>query len=1053
MAKFKVLIFIFLLVTASTGFCQKLDWENEQLVEINKLAPRASFTPFESIVKMLEGDRSASSYFIDLNGEWDFNWVKNPAGRSHKFYKIDYLTDHWDKIQVPGHWELQGYDAPIYTDVAYPFPSNPPHIPHDYNPVGSYVKTFEKPEIWAGRQIILHFGGVRSAFYVWVNGQKVGYSQGSKTPAEFDITEFVNQGTNKVALEIYRFSDGSYLEDQDYWKMSGIERDVYLMVRPKFRVDDYFVSAGLNEDYTSGKIEIEAVLANLNLKPTVGFVALELFDQKLDHAIKSWSKKLRLKASAKTELQFIGEIPNVLGWTAETPNLYTLLISLMDKKGNFIESIQQKIGFRNISIEAGHLKINGQPIMIRGVNRHEIDMLHGRVITEESMLKDIRLMKRMNINAVRTSHYPNREEWYDLCDKYGIYLVDEANIEAHGSDPYKPEKTLADKASWKEAFMQRTKRMVERDKNHPSIITWSLGNETGYGQNFKDTYQWIKERDPSRPVQSEDAGKNGLSDIFCPMYDDIDEIETFANSGDNRPLILCEYAHAMGNSVGNLKDYWNVIYKYDNLQGGFIWDWVDQTFWQVTEKGDTIWAYGGDMGFAGVVNDSNFCANGLVAADRSLNPHSWEVKKVYQNINFKAVDLEKGKFEITNNFDFTNLNEFYFEWELMSDGEVIQKGNLLAFELKPHHSREVGVRIKTLPITPNTEYFLTINAKRKNATTFFKKDEVIAWEQFKLPIYHENLTHQLPKGIVNYVWEDDVLLITAANTSLSFNKKTGLLESWKFEGHPMLVEGIKPNFWRAPTDNDLGNGMPVRCGLWKNAEADLELIEFILDDSNSNYLSLVSKFKNPELDFDFNIEYSILADGELIISWDFIPNKFDLPEIPRLGMKLVIPQEFENLSWFGRGPHENYWDRKTGAAIGLYSGKVREQYFPYVRPQETGNKTDIRWMTLTNEKGSGLLIGGMQTFNGGALQVDYEQLNHRKPGEPNKHGNEIKPSDFITCFIDFEQMGVGGDDSWGARTHAEYTLPVQGYSFVFRVKPFDENKESALKIAKEYFVQ
>ncbi len=1051
MFKIRNLSLFVLVLIFGVSCTSQLEWENQAIVEINKLPSHASMNTFTDLESALS--ETQNPFIKSLNGEWFFHFSKNPSGRPEHFYKEDFDASGWKKIKVPGHWELQGYDAPIYTDVEYPFPSDPPFVPHDYNPVGSYIQFFDLPENWDDDQIIIHFGGVKSAFYVWLNGEFIGYSQDSKLPAEFDLTQHLKARNNKLAIEVYRYSDGSYLEGQDYWKMSGIIREVYIQARPKFRINDFFVNAEI-EDQTTGKFSLEVDLSNMNSLVQKGNLILSLFDEDNQLSLnEKFDQSFEIQANEKIELSFKSDIQNIKSWNAEQPHLYTLFIQLKDELGKDIEVLKQKIGFRNVVVEDGQLKVNGQAIVIRGVNRHEHDMLNGRVITKEMMLNDIQLMKKMNINAVRTSHYPNREEWYDLCDEYGIYLVDEANIEAHGSDPYNPEKTLADKAEWKEAFMQRTIRMVERDKNHPSIITWSLGNETGYGKNFEDTYQWIKERDPSRPVQSEDAGKDEMSDIFCPMYDRIDEIETFANSGDDRPLILCEYAHAMGNSVGNLQDYWNVIYKYDNLQGGFIWDWVDQTFWQLNAEGDTIWAYGGDMGFVGVVNDSNFCANGLVAADRSLNPHSWEVKKVYQNINFEAVDLKSGIIKIRNDYDFISLDDFYFEWELMSDGRIIQKGKLPELDILPQQSKELKIKIVPLAKIPNTEYFLKLKAKRKSASIFFEKDEVMAWEQFQLPVFVENMAYRIPQGKIEHEFKDDLIIIKTSHSEISFNQNTGQIESWEFEKKPIILEGLTPHFWRAPTDNDLGNGMPQRCGIWKHAQDDLELQSFELIETETNYVSILSKYKNKVLNFNFEVEYEILADGEIIISWNFDPNNLDLPEIPRLGMKFRLPSEFENLGWFGRGPHESYWDRKTGAAVGLYSGKVKDQYFPYVRSQETGNKTDIRWMNLFNKKGLGLMIGGMKTFNGGALQIDYDQLNPKTVGAPNKHGNEIKNTDYINCFVDFEQMGVGGDNSWGAKTHPEYTLPVQAYEFKFRLKPINNKKESVVKASKAYFVQ
>jgi beta-galactosidase len=561
-------------------------------------------------------------------------------------------------------------------------------VPNDYNPVGSYVRFISIPSDWKNKRVFIHFGAARSAMYVWINGQRVGYSQGSKTPAEFDITRYIQPGKNKISCEIYRFSDGSYLEGQDYWKISGLERDVYLYARPEIQIRDIFIHADLDSNYQNGLFSVDIEIKNFSALIRKSLQArLQLLNENLPITVKEIS--FDILESDTVLIRFpVKVIENITPWTAETPNLYTVVISLSDENGELIEISRIQAGFRMVEIKNGLFMINGVPVYLKGVNRHEHDPVTGRYVTRETMIKDIQLMKQFNINAVRTSHYPNSSQWYELCDKYGLYIIDEANIEAHGSDPYNPEKTLTDKPEWNLAFIERTKRMVERDKNHPSIIGWSLGNETGYGQNFIDTYDWIKHRDPSRPVQSEDAGLTGKSDTYFPMYRTIEQLIKYARSADTKPLIMCEYAHAMGNSVGNLQDYWEIIERYPALQGAFIWDWVDQTFLKKDSQGREYWAYGGDMGYIGVQNDSNFCANGLVQADRALHPHIWEVKKVYQYIKVNPVDLEEGILEIINKHDFINLDNFIFHWQISENATRIKSGEFEITNLPAHSSRE-----------------------------------------------------------------------------------------------------------------------------------------------------------------------------------------------------------------------------------------------------------------------------------------------------------------------------------------------------------------------------
>lgn len=1022
--------------------------ENPQIHRINSEPPSSTFYHFDNYSDALYSNPKKSPYVVYLNGLWKFNWVQKPTDRPINFYDPEFDVSGWDEIEVPANWELKGYGIPIYTDVAYPFPTNPPNIPQDYNPVGSYRTEFFTPEHWLDRNIFIHFGGVRSAFYLWVNGKFVGYSQDSKTPTEFNISDFINYtGTNTIALEVYRWSDGSYLEGQDYWKLSGIERDVYLYATPETYIKNLSATARLDETYNYGLFDIDVDI----ISPTKDFtVNFELRENSNKRSVFIFSSKNIDEAVDDRFIKTISDIKlqNIKKWTAENPKLYALVVFLTNDKKEIIDAVSTKIGFREIEIKDQQLHINGVPVTIRGVNRHEHDMVNGRVITVESMIEDIQLMKQFNINAVRCSHYPNRPEWYELCDLYGLYVIDEVNIEAHGNDPYNPDKTLADKPEWKHAFMERTKAMVERDKHHPSIIIWSLGNETGYGQNFRETYQWIKKFDPSRPVQCEDAGKNGYSDIYCPMYKSINFIEDYAKSNDPRPLILSEYAHAMGNSVGNLQDYWNVIDKYPNLQGGFIWDWVDQTFLKYDDEGNDYWAYGGDLGDSGVKNDSNFCANGLVQADRFLNPAIWEVKKVYQPIDFVAVDEDCSVIEVFNNYDFTNFRNFRFEWDIKVDGKEIYRDDFSSIEIKPHQSRMVFLTLPDITPEPGAEYLLTIKAVTRNNDDLIPENYTIAWEQYKLPFKNPKHKKKLA-GLPTIQMQEleSMMVISGNNFRVLFDKQKGEITSYNFDGKELLQKGPVLNLWRPPTDNDLGNGMPGRCAIWKDIakRSVLEKLNFMQSDTSFN---IKTSFLDSISQTILQINYTINNDGSIGITTFLSTKKADLPEIPRIGLQLILPAEFDSILWYGRGPHESYWDRKTGAAIDLYKGTVWEQYHPYVRPQENGNKTDVRWIALFNDNGAGLMAVSDQLISTSAQQYYQHDLDHPGKNAPRKHLNDIQPKEIITWNIDYKQMGVGGDNSWGAKTHKEYTLFPGNYSYSFLLIPFSENTEPPMKLSK-----
>lgn len=1035
----KNISFVFLLLCSFLVYGQEdyknKEWQNAQVNQINRLPIHAHFVPYAK--KADAASRSVSNdRIVSLDGVWKFHCVKNPASRPIDFYKPDYNTSGWKDIAVPGSWELQGFDTPIYTDVSYPFPVNPPYVPTDYNPVGSYKRTFTIPDNWKGMDIILRFGGVESAFYCWINGEFVGYSEDSRLPADFLINKHLKSGQNDLSVEVYRYSDGSYMEGQDYWKYSGIERSVSLIARPKVRIDDFILKADLTDDYKDGVFNLDVVLN----KSENSTVQIELLDG--DKVIYRDSKKLKGKDAV---VSFSNTFPAVKKWTAETPNLYKLNVTALDKGGRVLETFSHRFGFRRVEMKNGQFLVNGVAVIMRGVNRHEHMAQTGRTITEESMIEDIRLMKQFNINAVRCSHYPNIERWYELCDEYGLFLIDEANLETHGMEAVEMS-TLANQNDWVHTFQERVERMARRDRNFTSIVTWSLGNESGYGKNFETVYHWLKKFDTSRPVQYEGSRKTGVSDIYCPMYARVHSLREFVNIRQPRPLILCEYAHAMGNSVGNLNDYWDLIWKFDQLQGGFIWDWVDQTLKSKDEKGNDIWAYGGDMGFVGIPNDSNFCANGLVRADRRLAPHIWEVKKVYQPIHFEPAPFEKGKIKITNRHDFISLDDFDFVMQIKADGKLVAEKMFDPKGIEAHSSRIVDFGLPDINVAPSTEYFLHFNAYYRGNNPMIPKGHLVASEQFELPVEQKAVTTSTPSGTIGKKEEGDMIVITSEDFSVGFSKENGQLSSLKYGGRELLQSGLTPNFWRPLTDNDVANKLGTRAVTWKKAVKDMTL-ESIVSEERENMVSVKVIYRLKEQQSFINLDYIVYPNGAIDVNYVLTVNRGDLPEIPRVGMYMVMSAEYDQMTWFGRGPHENYWDRKTSANIDLYEKDVWSQFEPYVRPQETANKSDVRWFALRNKSGEGLLFKGKQLLNASAWNFPMEDIDYVPFNIERKHGGSIQKKDMVWVNIDYKQMGVGGDNTWGAQTHPEYTITPETMSYAFTIVPLTP-KDDVVKVSK-----
>ena len=1024
-------VFTFFCLIVCLSFCMETnstfateDWENPAVIGRNKLPPKATFFRFPEAKMAFNAERDSSPALELLNGTWKFKWIAQAGNGPEGFFQDSFDVDSWDDIEVPSNWELQGFGQPIYTNSKYPFDKNPPYVRgHNGNPVGYYRRSFFVPKEWREQRTVIHFDGVQSAFYLWVNGKKIGYSQGSRTPAVFDLTDVLRDGENTVALEVFRWSDGSYLEDQDFWRLSGIFRDVYLETMPLVHLADLEVKTVFDEDYNHAKLQVDVTMANMSESDATKNVVVKLYDDVGKLVGKDLKGSVKLAAGGEGTIALEQTIRKPLKWTAETPNLYRMTVELADAKGATEEATAINVGFRQVEIKDGHLLVNGKYIYLKGVNRHEHDHVTGHTVSEESMIADILLMKQNNINAVRTCHYPDVPLWYELCDRYGLYLIDEANIESHGMGYGK--ESLAKDPTWQIAHLDRTQRMVERDKNYPSIIIWSLGNEAGNGVNFFNTYQWIKSRDSSRPVQYEQAYfSSENTDIRCPMYGRIDRIVRYAKGNPDRPLILCEYAHAMGNSVGNLKEYWDAIESHEYLQGGFIWDWVDQGLLCEDDQGKEYWAYGGDYGDK--PNDGNFCCNGLVRPDRSPNPSLLETKKVYQYIKAFPVDLKSGRVRIENNYGFASLDFVRLQWRLEVDGLEVESGQISDLSLAAGESKVVKVPYSRPSLSAGQEVLLMVEFVLKEDTPWAPEGHVVAWEQFSVPIKAPLAVRvdATALGDLKVKETDPRIIVSGEALELAIGTDSGAIESLNYRGQEMIASPLVPNYWRVPIDNDRGNKMPRRQGVWKGAGPKREVRDISVAHPQPGVVRIGVGWKLPAGESEQSCTYTIHGNGDVVVEYLLEP-KGKLPNLPRVGMQMALPSSFNKLTWLGRGPHESYWDRKTSAAIGLFSGEVKDILHNYVRPQECGNRTDVRWVVLQDESGAGLMVVGQQDINFSAWPYTMDDLAKAK------HPNEFPERDSITLNVDYQQMGVGGDNSWGARPHPQYTLPAKEYSYAF----------------------
>jgi len=1022
-------------------------WLDETVNEINREPMHASYFAFENKAKALTGDWNQSSNYKSLNGLWKFNWSESPGQAPEGFSSPAFDDSKWGELKVPATWEVNGYGYPIYTNSDYEFEylmrPNPPLVPVDYNPTGSYRRVIQIDRNWKGKDIYIHFGAVKSNLFVWVNGTFVGYGEDGKLSQEFNITPFVKEGKNLIAFRVMRWCDGSYLECQDMWRVSGVFRDCWIEARNPVNIRDFRVNATLDDQYKNGILELKTQIHDKSGKYKIN---LELLRGKQTIMHQSF-------AADQTDKGITIPIPKPYKWSAETPELYRLLISLYNSEGKLIEVIPQEIGFRRIEIKNGNFLVNGKAIHIKGVNRHEIDPRTAQTVSRQRILQDIILMKQFNINALRTSHYPNDEYIYQLCNKYGIYVVDEANNESHGMG-YDSATTLATRPSWYNQHLMRISRMFERDKNNPCIVIWSLGNEAGNGINFKEAYKWLKKADTTRPVQYERASLNWSytfdwnSDIICPMYPSPEALADYGkkNNDGKRPFIACEYAHAMGNTEGNFKEYWDEIKKYRILQGGFIWDFVDQALDTVNEKGIRYWAYGGDFGPKNLPSDKNFMCNGLFNPNRQPNPQAWEVKKVYQPVTTTLRDANT--IEVFNENFFKSLENLTLNWKLWADGKIVASGSWQKLKTAPRHKETI-----TLPylIPKNArEVFLNVNYTLKNDDGALGKGFEIATEQLQLV---DNYTFKIDvapsHGELSYHEEKNSLFITSDVLSIEFNKQTGFIEKYSVSGNSVIRDGysLHPNFWRPATDNDFGANIPIKLAPWEEATLNLHLTSFASEKTTDGLMKITTVHELPDpLDASLTLVYTINANGEMLIDQTlntrktikhehYIENQPDgLLCLPRFGMQMVMPDGFNQVRYYGHGPMENYIDRNYSSPVAIYEQTVAQQTYDYIRPQETGNRSGLRWFDVFNDNGFGICIQSDTLFNATARHYSDSDLDDGI-SKQQRHAADIQQRSLTTLNIDLKQMGVGGIDSWWSWPIEKYRLPYQSYHFLFKISP------------------
>ncbi len=1037
--------------TCSDARCAKRpDWETPECVGTNKLPGHVPLFAYPDEARARRHERDGSPNVQSLNGTWQFRLVKRPAAAPRDFASGRAPKGRWDAIEVPGNWMMQGYDKPIYTNVKMPFPCDPPHVPED-NPTGLYRRSFAIPASWKRKRIVLHFGGAESAFYVYVNGEPVGFSKGSRLPAEFDITPFVKPGKNTLAAMVIRWSDGSYLEDQDHWWMAGIYRDVCLIALPTTHLSDFFARTELADDFQSATLRVRARIEDAAGVPLEGYhVQARLYDPRGKAVFRTpLAAPVQARPQQIVHADLAGPVRRPHLWSAEDPALYTLVVALKDPKGRTVQAEHCRVGFRRIEIHNRELLVNGQPVLFKGVNRHDHHDTRGKAVTLESMRADALLMKRFNINAVRTSHYPNDPAWYDICDELGLYVVDEANIESH--DAYN---RLTHDPRWTTAFLERGKRMVERDKNHPCVVEWSLGNESGCGPNHTALAGWIRDVDPTRPIHYEGALQTDdwsplATDVLCPMYPQIESarkrgrrygLVSLTRDKHKRPGIMCEYAHSMGNSTGNLKEYWETIEQHHGLQGGYIWDWVDQGLLKTDRKGRTYWAYGGDFGDA--INDANFCINGLIWPDRTPHPAMHEYKKVIQPVAVRARNLARGRIEIVNKNFFVDLGDLAGSWTLSVDGTIVQRGKLKRLRTPPQESERLTLPVRKPKLQPGQTCLLTVRFALRAKTAWAPKGHEVAWEQLAMPYKVRKPAKIKPSALpaVELVQTKTLARVSGPDFDVEFDKRAGAIRALVFRGTELLARGPVLNVWRAPTDNDGIKAFAKErrhqvLAHWLEAGLDrlrLKTLRVRIREQSAGAVRIETETaglgagNRPA--FRQTHTYTIYGTGDVVVANRIRADK-RLPDLPRVGLTLTLLPGFERFTWFGRGPHENYIDRNTGAAIGRYAAGVDELYVPYILPQENGNRTDVRWAALTNAQGKGLLAVAQPVMEASAAHFTAADLFGAY------HTNELEPREEVILNLDHCQRGLGGA-SCGPDTLAQYKIQPGTFDFVVRLRPF-----------------
>ena len=1070
--KTKILVTLMALISFSLSAQEQenryAEITNPKLVNINKLPPRSSFFSFTNASDAKEASYSSKgSNVLLLNGTWKFHYTENFSQRPMKdFYNMQYDAQAWNDIQVPGNWEIQGFGTPIYVNTTYEFtsPGHPPYwnkpvpplVPEEFNPTGTYRKEFDIPQSWDGQEIILSADATKGAAYYYLNGEFLGMSKDGKLPARFDITKLAVVGKNILSVQIHRFSDANYLECQDFWRLTGFDRDVYVYARPKLHIKDFFAQTPLDASYQHGEFKLDIDVKSSNDSDEKFSLTYVLMDEN-ENVVAGETQKG--STSNLYDMTFSKEIANVKKWSAEEPNLYTLVLELKDKNGEVAEATSIKVGFRTAEVKDKQFKINGQPVLVKGVNVHEHNQHTGHYVTEEIMRQDFELFRKYNVNTARTSHYPQAEMFYKLADEYGIYVIDEANIESHGMGyNLGAGGTLGNNPLFLEDHMNRTISMVERDKNHPSVVTWSLGNEAGNGINFYETYLWIKGRDTSRPVQYERAELEFNTDIYCPMYLLPSGMEQYArNPNSDRPLIQCEYAHTMGNSLGNFTEYWDLIRKYPLLQGGCIWDWVDQGLLEKDENGTDYWTWGGDYGEKGTPSAGNFCINGVIFPDRTVKPHTEEMRKVYQNVWFKNLDSANATVDIYNENFFIDLSQYDIAYTIKSNGKVLSSGmmneNVAAQETKT-------VTVPNFAKVANTSAQLSVvfEVKQKEETRYIPKGWVVAQDQFIVNNY-PSLQLSSKMRPANFKEGDNEIVVNGKGFKAVFDKTTGVMTSYKYKNTEYVNEGfgLRPFFWRAPLDNDYGAGLPKKLEAWKTASyqdlSEDNTVEGIAVVSNDETTAITAKYVYPESKSTWEVTYIIYNNGTIRVDNTFDASESDTELIPRIGMRMQLPASVVNAEYYGRGPWGNYSDRKTSTFIDRYQSPIAEMVTKYVAPQENAHHTDAQWLALTQKSGRGLLFVADDKFEFNASNYlletisNGETLNNNAPvgtAPINKHINAHKPSQLVDLFIDHSMMGVGGNNSWGQLPMEDYLIrPAKNtpVTYSFTIIPINKTSE------------